>query len=76
MKKMAGVLVLCFFFASASFAFAETYTYDKANRLIFVQYDDGSSIRYAYDQSGNLEKIIKQTAKGRQKTYLIPAEES
>lgn len=76
MKKMAGVLVLCLFFASASFVFAETYTYDKANRLIFVQYDDGSSIRYEYDKSGNLEKIIKQTAKGKQRTYLIRTEES
>lgn len=34
-------------------AAAETYTYDAAGRLTGATYDDGTSITYTYDSSGN-----------------------
>ncbi|MBN4079549.1 chitobiase/beta-hexosaminidase C-terminal domain-containing protein [Beggiatoa alba] len=33
---------------------AETYAYDTAGRLTSATYDDGSSITYTYDSSGNI----------------------
>lgn len=34
------------------------YTYDNLNRLVQVQYEDGSAIQYAYDAVGN--RLVKQ----------------
>ncbi len=34
--------------------YAETYTYDTAGRLTKVAYNDGSTITYSYDNTGNL----------------------
>jgi len=34
--------------------YAETYTYDTVGRLTTVAYDDGSTITYNYDNTGNL----------------------
>lgn len=36
------------------------YTYDEGNRLIRMDYEDGSRIEYAYDESGN--RILKATS--------------
>lgn len=36
-----------------SLAANASYTYDNGNRLIRVNYDDGSKIEYSYDESGN-----------------------
>ena len=34
-------------------AAATTYFYDNLNRLAYVQYDNGTTIKYAYDEVGN-----------------------
>ena len=34
------------------------YTYDNLNRLTQVQYDDGTTIQYAYDAVGN--RLVQQ----------------
>jgi YD repeat-containing protein len=34
------------------------YTYDNLNRLVQVQYDDGTTIQYSYDAAGN--RLSKQ----------------
>jgi YD repeat-containing protein len=49
-------LVLLFYFGSV-FAAGVRYTYDPAGRLIKSEYDDGSSIAYAYDNAGNILQI-------------------
>jgi YD repeat-containing protein len=36
---------------------SETYTYDSTGRLTQVTYGDGSSIRYVYDNKGNILSI-------------------
>jgi len=38
---------------SSSRAYSITYTYDKRNRLTGVTYDDGTTISYSYDATGN-----------------------
>ena len=45
-------------------AFADTYHYDKLNRVSEIVYDDGSSVHYAYDANGNLTDIQKKEAPG------------
>lgn len=42
---------------------AESYTYDNANRLTGVTYDDGSTIAYTYDATGNrMQKTVSVLA--------------
>lgn len=45
---------------SATTAFAATFTYDKANRLISAQYGTAGSISYTYDAAGNMIKVLQQ----------------
>ena len=56
-KKHLGLLVVClclFLCASPMVAKAAvTYGYDAQHRLIAVNYDNGASITYAYDSTGN-----------------------
>jgi YD repeat-containing protein len=40
-------------FSTPALAGSSQYTYDNLNRLVQVQYDDGSSIQYTYDAAGN-----------------------
>ncbi len=47
-----------FLFGIGSYAASATYTYDELNRLIRVEYADGSRIDYAYDEVGNRSQII------------------
>ncbi len=35
---------------------ADTYTYDKLNRLKSVTYEDGSMVEYEYDANGNMKE--------------------
>jgi len=50
--------MLVFFIAThITPANAETYTYDAAGRLTSVTYDDGSSITYTYDNTGNILEL-------------------
>jgi YD repeat-containing protein len=39
-------------------AWAESYEYDDLNRLKVVRYDDGTTIEYTYDATGNIIKIV------------------
>jgi len=48
------MLLLIFLSVSASFAGSATYIYDNTNRLIKVEYGDGTSVNYIYDSVGNL----------------------
>jgi YD repeat-containing protein len=47
------VLAFSFLFLFASLAGAIDYTYDDLNRLLRVEYDDGTVIEYVYDEVGN-----------------------
>ncbi len=65
-RRMYWELLLCmmisFIVVPCISSFAETtatYTYDDLNRLIRVQYGDGSSIEYGYDEVGN--RTVKET---------------
>jgi len=49
----------------------QTYTYDALGRLIKVVYADGSSVRYAYDATGN-RRFIVQAVPGGSFTTTIP----
>lgn len=50
---ITGIVLFLLSSAIPSFAANASYTYDNGNRLIRVNYDDGSKIEYAYDESGN-----------------------
>ena len=43
----------CLFLNAHGFADSAQYTYDNLNRLIQVQYEDGTTIQYTYDPAGN-----------------------
>jgi YD repeat-containing protein len=50
------------------------YTYDNLNRLVQVQYDDGTTIQYAYDAAGN--RLVQQVTAGSQMMSLPGGESS
>lgn len=43
-------------------AFAESYVHDKLGRLIRVEYDDGTTVSYTYDRSGNRTSVSVRTS--------------
>ena len=47
-------------FGLAANAPAESYRYDVVGRLIMAAYEDGSSISYTYDNSGNILLVEKR----------------
>jgi len=56
--KQAYVIIISFIIFLGimilpSYAGTASYTYDNGNRLIRVDYDEGSKIEYTYDESGN-----------------------
>lgn len=58
MRKQSIESILCAVFicllgAAPGIAAIAQYTYDNLNRLVQVQYDDGTTIQYAYDAVGN-----------------------
>jgi YD repeat-containing protein len=52
MVKIAHAVFLLIFIGVSSTLGAQ-YTYDNLNRLIRVEYDNGSAIEYQYDGAGN-----------------------
>jgi YD repeat-containing protein len=61
-------LVLC---VAPVLAATAQYTYDNSKRLIRVQYDDGASIEYNYDDAGN--RTVKQVTPATIWGYQAPA---
>ena len=59
---LIGITVLSLLYVSAISSYAETtnYIYDELNRLIRVEYGDGTVVEYTYDNAGNrLEKRLQ-----------------
>jgi YD repeat-containing protein len=54
---IAWPLATAEFLQPATTVTTETYTYDSTGRLTQVTYGDGSSIRYVYDNNGNILSI-------------------
>jgi large repetitive protein len=52
-------------------AVSPTYFYDELNRLIEVDYDDGTKINYVYDQIGNRTQTIVSLPLGISTTSLL-----
>lgn len=59
--SIISAFLFLLFTAVPSLAANATYTCDDGNRLIRVNYDDGSKIEYTYDESGN-RTIMVNTA--------------
>ena len=57
-KSAVLAAFLCLLPASPVLAGSALYTYDNLNRLIQVQYDNGTIIQYTYDAAGN--RLVKQ----------------
>ena len=57
-KIIAGATLFCLLLITPIFAATAQYTYDNMNRLVQVQYDDGTTIQYAYDAVGN--RLVQQ----------------
>jgi YD repeat-containing protein len=58
MVKQFIKLIVCAVFlflllATSVLAGTAQYTYDSLDRLVQVQYDDGTTIQYTYDAAGN-----------------------
>ena len=50
---------MCCFFCSSAFAGSSQYIYDDLNRLVRMQYENGTFIEYTYDSAGNrLTRIV------------------
>ena len=47
------ILIFIAILLSPAFIGAAAYTYDALNRLIRVDYDNGTSVQYFYDEVGN-----------------------
>ena len=56
-----SILLCAFVTINNSCSQAETYEYDKLNRITKIIYDDGSITRYVYDKNGNLKSVISET---------------
>ena len=71
-KKLIMIFVIIIIVVSARICVsAETYEYDKLNRLVKVVHDDGSYTEYKYDKNGNLISVKvynKETTKKNQET--------
>jgi YD repeat-containing protein len=63
MKKISIITILLL---NAAFAFSQTtYQYDNLNRLTQVNYSNGTSVVYTYDELGNrIKKTIDATPSG------------
>lgn len=53
MKSIVSIIFFILFLIASGHAATAKYTYDNLNRLIQVQYDDGTIIQYTYDAAGN-----------------------
>lgn len=63
MKRVLFVILLVLAALGDRYAYAISFTYDRLNRLTGVTYDDGISLTFAYDATGNLtlnKKTVNQ----------------
>jgi YD repeat-containing protein len=60
MKFIVWAVFFCLLLTAPGLAGTAQYTYDSSNRLVQVQYDDGTTIQYSYDAAGN--RLVKQVA--------------
>jgi YD repeat-containing protein len=51
------LIALMLAFVSISWAVTASYTYDEVNRLVLVEYGDGTAMEYSYDSAGNRTKV-------------------
>ncbi len=68
---MSVVLAFSFLFLFASLAGAIDYTYDDLNRLLRVEYDDGTVIEYVYDEVGNRVQRVSGISLPARPTNLV-----
>ena len=61
---MIAQMAVVFLFVAALATSQETYSYDRAGRLIEVHYPNGSIVRYSYDKAGNRLSTTVSTAAG------------
>lgn len=59
-KRIIWTAFFCILMTSTVPAGTAQYTYDNLNRLVQVQYDDGTIIQYTYDAAGN--RLTKKVA--------------
>jgi len=57
-KSIVWAAFLCLLLTTPALAGTAQYTYDNLNRLVQVQFDDGTTIQYSYDAAGN--RLVKQ----------------
>jgi YD repeat-containing protein len=60
-KKNLFILTVILIAAFSGQAFSATYTYDNLNRLINVDYGNGTVANYTYDAAGNMTSMVAIT---------------
>ncbi|MBF0226688.1 MAG: carboxypeptidase regulatory-like domain-containing protein [Desulfobacterales bacterium] len=58
-------LNICALNAQAGTSLNIVYNYDNLNRLTSVNYNNGNSIKYVYDDAGNITNILPTVTQGR-----------
>ena len=60
MRRMEWLMLLVgllFLTGAGGDSLAQSYTYDRAGRLVTLTYDDSTQIAYTYDRNGNIVRI-------------------
>jgi YD repeat-containing protein len=59
LRYIAAVAALALLIGGSAHAGTTAYKYDAQDRLIEVDYPDGSKIVYTYDSAGNCTSVVK-----------------
>ena len=69
---MIARMAVFLFFATLATS-QETYSYDRAGRLVEVHYPNGAIVRYSYDKAGNrLSTTVSSAASGAARSKKQP----